>query len=268
MSANTLRHYDKKGIFKPAKLGKEFENSYRYYDPTQITTIKMILVLTEIGVPLETIRELANSRSPESLLKLFSKHKGIIGDELRFLHGVHSVISTFMELLTEGISATESEISVAEMPGKQIILGETNQYTDCDGFHREYMRFCNSPHEPKLNLANPVGGYFASMDEFLDEPSKPTRFFSIDPSGLERKAEGLYLIGYSRGYYGDTGDLPDRMMAFADKNEMVFTGPVFNIYLHDEMSIVDPSNYLLQVSASVRETRRVSSRRPAPRTHI
>jgi len=262
ITVETLRHYDKKGIFSPAKHGIEFENNYRYYTPTQITTIKMIKVLAEIGVPLEKIKELTQDRTPEKLMKLLSKQRDIVADELRFLQEVYAVISTFLEMLIAGMSAIESEISVSEMPEQRIILGDRNDYSGSIGFYREFLRFCNAPHEPKLNLSFPVGGYFESMDVFLDEPSCPTRFLSIDPKGLERKAAGLYLIGYTRGYYGDTNGLPERMAAFAKKNGLVFIGPVYNIYLFDEMSVASPDQYLLQVSASVKETRRVQSRRP------
>ena len=265
ITIETLRHYDKKGIFKPAKHGVEFENKYRYYTPTQITTIKMIRVLTEIGVSLETIKELARERSPEKLIKLFSKQQGIVADELRFLHEVYSVISTFLELLIEGVSAIETEIYVAEMPEKQIILGDTNNFYGSAGFYDEFMRFCNAPHEPKLNMSYPIGGYFASMDVFLNEPSRPTRFYSLDPKGHEKKYAGLYLIGYTRGYYGQTNNLPNQIASFAKTNGLVFNGSVYNIYLFDEMSITNPTQYLLQVSAFVKETRRVPSRRPVRR---
>jgi effector-binding domain-containing protein len=76
---------------------------------------------------------------------------------------------------------------------------------------------------------------------------------------------GLYLIGYTRGYYGQTNDLPKRMASFARKNGLLFNGSVFNTYLFDEMSIIDTEQYLLQVSALVKETRRVPSRRSVRR---
>jgi DNA-binding transcriptional MerR regulator len=256
----SLRHYDKIGVFVPAKRGIEFENKYRYYSPTQITAVKMIRVLVEIGVPLKMIKDLEQSRSPERLLKLLSKNRGIVADELRFLQGVYSVIETFIELLNEGICATETEITVSEMSGKQIILGEENDFTGEVGFVREFTRFCNELHEPKLNMSFPVGAYWDSMPAFLDEPSRPVRFFSIDPKGSECKASGLYMIGYTRGYYGQTNDLPDRMAAFAKKSGLVFNGPVYNIYLFDEISIIDPEQYLSQVAASVME-RRANPRR-------
>ena len=265
MTAESLRHYDRKGVFQPAKHGIEFENKYRYYSPTQITTVKMIRVLTDIGVPLDIIKDLAKMRTPEKLMKLLSKHKSIVADEIHFLKEVYSVISTFLELLTEGVSATETEIFVSAMPEKRIILGETTDFSGSTGFYREFIKFCDVLYEPILNLAYPVGGYFESMDAFLDKPSQPTRFFSLNPSGKDIKTAGLYLIGYTRGYYGQTNDLPKRMAAFAKKNGLVFNGPVYNTYLFDEMSITDTEQYLLQVSASVKETRRVSSRRPVRR---
>jgi len=265
MTIESLRHYDRKGVFSPAKEGEKFRNNYRFYAPTQITTVKMVRVLAEIGVPLKTIKDLVESRSPEKLAKLLSKHAVIVADEIKFLQETLSAIGTFLELLTAGMMATEDEFVVSEMPERRIILGDPNDFGDSVSFFRAFTQFCNAPHDPKLNLSYPIGGYFESMDAFLDEPSRPTRFFSLDPEGHEKIQAGLYLTGYARGYYGQTNGLEKRMAAFAKKNGLVFTGPVINIYLFDEMSVADPDQYLLRASAPVRETRRVPSRRPARR---
>jgi DNA-binding transcriptional MerR regulator len=262
ISESALRYYHKKDIFIPVKQGKEHDNNYRYYSPLQITIVKLIRVLVEIGVPLNTIKEVSKSRSPEKMLKLLSKNKDTVADELRFLHEVYSVICMYIELLKDGISVTESEISVSILPERRIILGEPTDYAGESGFVREFARFCVVPHNPKLNMSYPIGGYWDSMAAFVDEPSRPMRFFSLDPQGNEKRAEGLYLTGYTRGYYGQTNDLPGRMVAFARKNGLVFSGPIYNVYLFDEISIADPEQYLLQASASVMETRHITSRHP------
>jgi DNA-binding transcriptional MerR regulator len=249
MARSLLPH----GIFQPAEHGIKFKNKYRYYVPEQITMFKMIHVLAEIGVPLPTIKELSKSRTPETLMKLLSKHKGLIASKIKFFQEATLVICTFMEMMTEGISARETEIHISEMPGKQIILGDINDFSGTTNFYREYTRFCNAPHEPKLNPLYPVGWYFKSMDAFLKEPSQPTRFFSLDPKGYEQKTAGLYLIGYSRGYYGQTNDLSGRMAAFAKMNGLEFSGSVYNIYLFDEISIVEPEKIPL---AGFRDSKR------------
>jgi DNA-binding transcriptional MerR regulator len=256
ITPNSLRVYDNKGIFSPAMRGNGFENDYRYYAPMQITTIKMIRVLTKIGVPHKTIREIAISRTPEKLMNLLRKQKEELAGEIRFLREAYSVIAMFLDFITEGLLADEMEIFVREDPEKRIVLGEPNEYGDGEGFYSDFARFCTSRHTPELNLSYPIGGYFDDMERFLDAPSRPVRFFSHDPTGNETIAGGLYLTGYTRGYYGQTNDLPLRMAAYAGRNGLTFDGPVYNTYLLDELSIADPEQYLLQVSASVSEARR------------
>jgi len=257
ITAASLRHYDNEDIFSPAKRGTENKNKYRYYSPMQITTVKMIRVLTDMGVPLGTIKELGQNRTPEKLLRLLNENRNRLEKEMCALQEKHAVISTFTELLNESMMARETELTVTQMPEKRILLGDINDFRGQTSFMREFLRFCNSPHEPEINTSLPIGGYFESMKAFLREPSRPTRFFSVDPKGNGKKAAGLYITGYTRGYYGQTNGLPEQIAAYAARNGFAFDGPVYNIYLSDEISEIDPEHYLLQVSASVAAPRRV-----------
>jgi DNA-binding transcriptional MerR regulator len=211
----------------------------------------MLRVLTDIGIPLKQIKELAEMRTPDKMIKLLCENRELVASEIRYLQELHSVINTFTDLLGEAMCATEAEISVAEMPEKRIILGEANDFCNETGFMGEFTRFCDSTLSPKLNLSFPIGGYWDSMDSFLKDPSKPMRFFSIDPKGNESKPAGQYLVGYTRGYYGETNGLPERMAEYASENKLDLSSPVYNIYLSDEISETNPQNYLLQVSTAV-----------------
>jgi len=262
VSVPTLQRYDNEGIFVPAIRGSGSEGKHRLYDPMQLTTIKMNIMMNEIGVPLKETGELTKCRTPESITKVLRRQKGIATDHIEHYQNVDSLINTHTDLLFEGMCITETEISVTKMPEKRIIMGGENNFNESADYFSERNRFCNARHEPELDRSYPIGGYFESMDAFLKEPSQPTRFFSIDPTGHEKKAAGPYLTGYTRGYYGQTNDLPERMAAYAKKNGLVFNGPVYNIYLFNEISMVDPDQYLLQVSASVTETRRMPPHHP------
>lgn len=259
LSLSTLQYYDNIGLFSPAKHGK---GNKRLYSPTQITAIKMIRILTGIGVPLDTIKELASSRSTEELLKLLRTYKAVVYERINYLHEVDSVIDTYVGLLFDGISVTETEFTISEMAGKSILLGDANNYSGTVGFVREFVRFCHALHEPALNIAYPIGGYWENMESFLEEPSRPLRFFSLDPKGHDLKKAGIYLTGYTRGYYSQTNNLPAQLKAYANTQGLEFSGPVYNLYLLDELSTVDPSQYLLQVSVEVKETRREPAKRP------
>ncbi len=262
MTVPTLRHYHKVGVFSPAKIVVERDRNYFHYTPMQITTIKMIKVLSEIGVSLEAIKQLAKDRTPNDLMKLLTDSWYKVSDEDRFLQDVLSVIKTIRDLLDEGMCANEDEITVREMPERRLIMGDENHYGEGDTFHSAYICFRKAIHDPLLNISYPMGVSWPSMEAYSADPAHPARFFSLDPRGNERKEPGLCILGYERGYYGRTGDLPLRMRAFAQKNGLIFTGEVYGIYLFDELSITDSDQYLLRVSAFVRETRRAPSRRP------
>jgi len=203
-----------------------------------------------INVPLKKIAELAKSRTPEQLIKLLSQYAGRIIDNIQYLKEAHSAINTYRGLLCEGISATEEEITVSEMPEKRIIMGNLNDFNGTVGFFGEYTRFCSIAHEPNINLSFPVGGYFENMDTFLKDPSRPERFFSIDPLGNHLRKRGDYLIGFARGYYAELGDTPERMKRYIDENSIKVSGPVYIMYLFDETCTQDPSNYLAQIAVA------------------
>lgn len=249
--ASTLRFYDEHGILKPAKRGKDKNDTYRYYSPRQITEAKRIKVLREIGVKVEEIAELEKDRSPEVLIKILTSHDISLSCEIHYLQELQSVVRINRSKIFEGISANENEISICEMPEIRIMLGEPTYYAEGEEFYSQYLEFCKKPRNPKLNPSFPAGGYYDSIESFTAHPSQPDRFYSLDPDGQERKERGMYLVGYTRGYYGQLNDLPERMVEYAKQNKITFDGPIYNICLLDELCITDTDQYLMQVSASI-----------------
>jgi DNA-binding transcriptional MerR regulator len=254
ISPSTLRYYDTIGLFSPAVTGSESGNSYRYYAPMQITTVKMVRVLTELGVPLKTILGVAKERTPAKILRLLDDQSSKLYARLCRLREAHSVLRIYTDLLRDGITADENELSIVHLAEMPITLGEPCEFGADLDFYRDFVNFCSKKHTPPLNMCYPIGGVFDDMEVFLKTPARPTRFFSTDPAGLGRRQEGLYLVGYTRGYYGQTNDLPARLADYAEKHSLVFEGPVYNLYLFDEVSVDDSNQYLLQVCAALRNT--------------
>jgi effector-binding domain-containing protein len=75
----------------------------------------------------------------------------------------------------------------------------------------------------------------------------------MDPDGPDTLAGGKYLMGYTRGYYGQTNGIQLKFKEYAEKNNCKFEGPVYNIYLLNELSVPDHDKYLLQVSCKLVE---------------
>jgi DNA-binding transcriptional MerR regulator len=245
---STLRYYDDIGLFSPVHRA---ENGYRYYSPQQIITINMIKVLNDLDVPIRQINELERERSPEKVLSLLMDREGMLEAELRKLSRSYDVIRTFRRIIHSGLSADENEISIQYMDEHPLILGGVNNFEGSRYFYDTFLTFCSNANSMRIDLDYPVGGIFDDIDAYLAKPGEPTRFFSVDPNGQDMKPAGKYLVGYNRGYYGETGDIPQKLKQFADDHDLIFSGPVYNIFLLDELCISNPSEYLLQISVQV-----------------
>jgi len=269
----TLRWWDEQGIFSPAK--RDPENDYRYYTPEQIIAVNFITVMSSLGLPLKTIAESEGVRNPEKIVRLIEQQEKKIDMELRRLRECYSIIHTRREMINYGMrvlegfdilhgirldSTDESEkakyvdvnkIAILNRDDTPYVLGPRNEWKEGEGFFEPFTKFCNAANDFRINLSFPIGGYHDNWDEYIKAPQCPNHFISIDPTGNRKREEGKFLIGFSQGYYGQFGDLPKRLEACIEKNSLTVSGPVYTMYLHDEISTKDPSKYLAQICVAV-----------------
>ena len=254
VETSTLRYWDEIGLFSPVKRNPD--NNYRYYSLAQILALNFVTTLSHLGIPLKTIAELRQERDPENLLSLLERKEREMDLELRTLRTRSSIIHARQELMRYGLKVNENEISVLHRENKAMILWPRNVYKEGDTFIDPLAAFIQQTREQYINLSFPVGGYWDSMESFMKEPSRPEHFFSIDPVGTHIRKEGDYLVGFARGYYAQMGDLPERMAAYAKEKSLRLSGPVYVMYLHEEISTSDPEQYLAQASVAVSKSRR------------
>ena len=249
VESSTLRYWDEIGIFSPIKRNPE--NNYRYYSIAQVLALNFITTLSHLKIPLKTIGELRKDRDPENLLNVLEKKERQMDMELRELRLRSSIIHARQELIRYGLKVDEEQVSVLHREEKALILWPRNEYNEEDTFIDPLAALINQSRDHHVNLSFPVGGYWSNMESFMREPSRPEHFFSIDPTGTHMRKAGNYLIGFARGYYAEMGDLPERMEAYAKENSLTVSGPVYTMYLHEEISTQDPSQYLAQSCVAV-----------------
>ena len=258
ISRSTLIYYDEAGVFAPASRG---ENNYRYYTPQQIITVNVVNVLRGLGIPLKEISRLAVERTPQEIVDLFTGHERSLGAQIEKLNESMKVLRTFRSLMEDALKADESRVAVADMEALPIYIGDENDFAGDKKFYSTFIRYCKAARERGVNLSYPIGGVFTDIDSFICKPSKPDHFLSITPDGPDVKPAGRYIVAYTRGYYGVTNDLPGRLIRYAESRSLEFTGPVYKIYVLDEISIVNEDDYLLQVSAPVSKAVRPAGER-------
>jgi len=245
---STLRYYDDLGLFSPALRG---DNGYRYYSPQQIITINSINLLHELDMPIRQISDIQNNRTPEKLFKVFSDKEEALGAELLNLERSYNVVRTIKRMIQIGLTSDETVVETRFFEELPIVIGSENDFGNSDHFYNAFLNFCAEAKQYRIDLRLPVGGLFEDFDEFCKHPSRPTNFFSVDPKGLDKRSAGKYLSAFQRGYYGEVGDIVERMKKYLEENELTAIGPVYNIFLHDELSIDDLHNYLMHATVEV-----------------
>ena len=249
IEATTLRYWDEVKLFVPTK--RDPETNYRYYSPHQVLAVNYITVLSKLNVLMRTIRENEDTRCPERIDDLLEKQEKRLDKEMSRLREAYSIVHTRRELIKQGIRAESAKISLRDMEEMRFNAGSPCDFKEGESFYDCYMRFCHAAENLRINLSFPIGAAYGSMREFGGSPCCPERFFSVDPTGNECKAKGLYVVGYAHGFYWQYGELPQRMERFIEENELECSGSVYVIYLWDEISVQDPSQYLSQVSVAV-----------------
>ena len=245
---STLRYYDDLGLFSPALRG---ENGYRYYSPQQIITINSINLLHELDMPIRQISDIQKDRTPDLMFKVLSYKEDTLGTELLNLERSYNVVRTLKRMIQIGLSADENAVETRFYDDLSIVIGPQNDWGDSDSFYNPFLSFCNEAKQYRIDLRLPVGGMFDNFDTFCGNPGRPTRFFSVDPKGLDKRTAGRYLSAYQRGYYGETSGLVSRMGMYILEHDLTPVGPVYNIFLHDELSVNDPNNYLMHATVEV-----------------
>ncbi|MCL1895766.1 MAG: MerR family transcriptional regulator [Clostridiales bacterium] len=245
---STLRYYDDLGLFSPIIRGS---NGYRYYSPQQITTINSINLLHELDMPIRKVSDIQNHRTPELMFKVFSEKEEVLEAELTKLERSYNVVRTLKRMIQIGLASDEAIVETRFFDELPIVVGSANNFENSGFFFDAFLRFCEEAKQYRIDLRLPVGGMFSDFDAFCENPAFPTNFFSVDPKGLDKRPAGKFVSAFSRGYYGETGTLVERMKSFIQEQDLKITGPVFHIFLHDELSIDDPHNYLLHASVEV-----------------
>ncbi|MCL2332302.1 MAG: helix-turn-helix domain-containing protein [Actinomycetia bacterium] len=250
ISRSALIFYDENGVFHPAF--RDPKNNYRYYRPEQIITANIINVLAELNIPLKHIKRLSNKRSATDMIKLFGEHRETLQAHIAQLQRSMKLIDVFRSLLHMGANADESAVVVKTLPRWKIVIGPETDFPAGTSFYRPYLAFCAWAEEQGYPTHFPAGGYFPNFASFCDHPGRPTNFFLLLDTNDESPDTLDFLTAYTRGFYGQLGDVAERMAQALDTQGLAPDGPVLNTYIEDEISTMDPSQYLMQATMPIR----------------
>ena len=258
---NTLHYYDSIGLLSPISRGED--NNYRYYSGRQLAVVNVIRILQASGMTLAEIKDLKGKRTPELIDEVFTQQIDKINKKIDKWGRAQNLLFTFQKLIQSVKNVNENAITVQFLPAEAIVLGDLNDLSRGRTDYDALMTFQQtiSKKFPGLDLNYPVCAIFSEERIKSGDWAGPERFYLYHPEGRDRRPAALYAIGYTRGWYGQTGELYRRMIRFIDKNGFEICGDTYEEYPLNGISISDTTNYLLRVMITVREKNKVSRKK-------
>lgn len=145
ISTDTLRHYDKIGLFKP---DYDQDNRYRYYSVEKFFTLSRILFLKNLGISLEEIKNYFNNQNTDHLLMLLKNEEAEIEDQINRLMNLKKKITSKIDLI-EGVDKYIDEIRVERLPERWGV------FIDIENIEDEYeIKNSFKKHEAYLKMSS------------------------------------------------------------------------------------------------------------------
>lgn len=94
VTSRTLRHYDAIGLLRPVTVAR---NGLRYYSRSELLRLQQILVLRELGLPLETIATVVNDGA-DRVDQLRRHHRWLAEERDRYARLAETVAATIEDL--------------------------------------------------------------------------------------------------------------------------------------------------------------------------
>jgi len=95
VTVETLRHYDKIGLLRPAFIDET--SGYRYYNIKQSAVLDMILYMKALGMPLETIKEQFDKEDIEIIKQMLNEQKLSTEKKIKELTQMKSAIEVCID---------------------------------------------------------------------------------------------------------------------------------------------------------------------------
>ncbi|CAM3523389.1 MULTISPECIES: MerR family transcriptional regulator [Saccharibacillus] len=172
ISADTLRYYDKIGLFRPARIDPD--NGYRYYSVMQSEVIGTVVELRHVGFSIEEIRQFMEGRNVEKSVELLQRAVSRIDARAAELRRISRTLnSRLSQLQAFRTDYADADVIVRELPRRRytVLPGRVNLLDPEDILHG-FIRMEKQLNESLPFLASNRSGVFLERQHVSDPPDR------------------------------------------------------------------------------------------------
>ncbi|WP_368490630.1 MerR family transcriptional regulator [Clostridium sp. BJN0013] len=235
VNTETLRHYDRIGLFKPTYVDPK--TGYRYYSVLQYEKLGTIKELRQLGMSLKEIKEYFDNRHvTKSLSMLVNRHEEL-KQKIKDLQLLERTLSKKIEFLKNVITESKmKEIIIKQIPEREIItFGKS--INNAIELSYGFLHLENALEEISPILASNRLGFIISRKDiecfkfnnssdifvFTDENNK------INKKNTKKIKSGRYVCVYNSGKPWDREKSIKKLLQFINDNHYIIDGDLIEI---------------------------------------
>lgn len=240
VTAETLRHYDRVGLFHP--IERDPKTGYRYYSILQEEKLGTIRELKELGMSIEEIKMYFDHRNLEQSFALLQKAHAQLQERIHLLQELEKTLSGRIEHLERIMRHTDYEtITIQSLPERFFI--HKNEYVDSD----QDFSYASLELEKALNEATPLLasnrlGVMVDLNETHPLRGIPfiliERTNSAESSYVHTIPAGRYATKFYKGPYKKILNAVKEMKNQIEQDGYRCKGPAYQIIQLD-ISVTD-----------------------------
>lgn len=250
-TSETLRHYDRIGLFKPAKIDEE--TGYRYYHLMQSEKLTTILDLRILDLSTEDIQAYFQDRNMSKSKALLQEQYHGIRKKIKDLKRIEQVLNKKIKFL-DGLKDINTFCTVIykHIPTRYALATISSLELEI-GYDYSVAQLLPKLVEPAPLLATNRIGFVSTINKVLSEKwNGATLFIEIDDP-LRYKKEILYTIpaGYYacilwKEHYKETASYLEKILEDVKLKGFIPKDTVVNLSHVDESVSDQPHEYIFE----------------------
>lgn len=252
INKKTLMWYDEIGLLKPACIK---ENGYRYYSYQQSSTLETILMLRELNVSLDEIKNFIEHRTIDSFDYLLKEKITELNETISHLKSIQKVLSNHRRNMEMLRSLDVSAIELVQKQSCFLVSVEVNANTSFEkevgkviAQTKKYQlhRLHDASYGSMIPVENLLRGKFDDYTALYIEMPYP-----ISKKGLHLQPAGTYLRAFCKGSWDKIPGKYKEILDYADKQGLLLYGFAYETGIN-ELVIDGMDEYITQIEIPVK----------------
>lgn len=259
ISRRTLIYYDQINLFKPVRVG---ENGYRYYGIEQYFELDVILLLKNIGMPLEEIQAFLKNRNVDYAVQEFYRQRAKVDQQIEELKHIRSSLDSYIKRYETLKNFDLESITLSYREAESFVISDIIDSVDGMDSVEIYGRFYSSVDSKDLFSGYPIG-FLVDGAAFYEEnfhaapyralvkiPDKRLPLYQSQK--IVTRPSGYYVSGFIRDEIHYINIFNNRFRNYLKENHLVLDGDIWELLWQDEATSEHPEDQIFEVLIPVK----------------